>query len=137
MNLLSPRFNRHILINHVSIHFSPRPNLIRLSSFRQMIFKSENPTPHMLYQGFHLCCATAPNDVTQPDDLEGIQDLMPQDVEMVRRWIQTGTAPPPVLSLSSQVNRPTTAFYTRMKLAKYWTIHWCVFTVTWSVMSCL
>ncbi|CAM9211878.1 unnamed protein product [Sphacelaria rigidula] len=64
-----------------------------------MIFKSQNPTTHMLYQGFHLCCVAAPDNVTCPEDLEGIQDLMPQDVEMVRRWIQTGIAPPPVLSL--------------------------------------
>lgn len=90
----------------------------------QMIFKSQNPTTHMLYQGFHLCCLPAPDNVTCPEHLEGIQDLMPQDVETVRRWIQTGMAPPPVLS----VPRPEVNF-SKLQDIQYKAVSRCRFSL--------
>lgn len=63
-----------------------------------MIFKSHNQ--HMLFQGFHLCCQSPPAGLTCPSDLEGIQDVLPSDVDTIQRWIQTGVAPPALSSLS-------------------------------------
>lgn len=85
----------------------------------------------MLYQGFHLCCVAAPDNVTCPEDLEGIQDLMPQDVEMVRRWIQTGIAPPPVLSLpGAKVNLPTDEIVTTKPYPLYLFPPTCVLSIS-------
>lgn len=64
----------------------------------QVIFKSHDQ--HMLFQGFHLCCVIPPSELTCPEELEGIQDVSPHHVETVRKWIQTGVAPPPARSIA-------------------------------------
>eukprot|EP00904_Undaria_pinnatifida_P010856 jgi/Undpi1/6900/HiC_scaffold_21.g09376.m1 len=81
-----------------------------------MIFKSHNQ--HMLFQGFHLSCINAPTDLTCPTELEGIQDVSPTDVEMIRRWIQTGMAPPALSSLSAAKEGYTAAPQPRQGLVE-------------------
>ncbi|CAM9767844.1 unnamed protein product [Ascophyllum nodosum] len=64
-----------------------------------MIFKSHSQQHH-LYQGFHLSCCHPPASLTCPDELEGIQDISPEDVGIINTWIHSGVAPPALCSLS-------------------------------------
>lgn len=52
----------------------------------QMIFKSP-ALSNLLFQGFHLHCVEPPSDLTSSSQLEGIEDILPSDVDVIKRWI--------------------------------------------------
>ncbi|CAM9978919.1 unnamed protein product [Pylaiella littoralis] len=55
----------------------------------KMIFKSPAMT-NMLFQGFHLHCISAPTGLSSTIQLEGIEDILPADVDVIERWIELG-----------------------------------------------
>lgn len=57
----------------------------------QMIFKSPSVN-NLLFQGFHIHCVDPPSDLTSSSQLEGIEDILPSDVDVIKRWITDGAA---------------------------------------------
>lgn len=88
---------RCVLYGHHTFGCFPHPLILcaldpcNATSYFQMIFKS--PTVNnLLFQGFHLHCLEPPHDLTSSSQLEGIEDILPSDVDMIKRWIVEGAA---------------------------------------------